>query len=123
MTPDNILLDLVESGIKVQLTPDWKHIEITGEALTDHQRASILANRAALIRRLIEVSRQRDQVLRAAMRVCDRWHDGTQARADMKRDVMETPIYLLPDLYNHFTGRNIPTGSTNINTPIKGQTK
>lgn len=123
MTPDSILLDLVQSGIEPRLTPDHRHIELEGEALTDHQRASILANKQALIRRLIELSRLRDRTLQAAMRVCDRWRDSPQARADMKRDVMETPIRLLPDLYNHFKEGDTPTGITNINTPIKGQTK
>lgn len=65
MTPEAILADLVKSGIKPRLTPDRTGIEIHGGQLTAQQRASILANKAALIQRLAEADRPIDQVKKA----------------------------------------------------------
>lgn len=46
----------------------------------------------------------RAQVLLMARRRCDDMQDGPEARAQMKRDVMETPVELLPDLMTVFSG-------------------
>jgi hypothetical protein len=41
-------------------------------------------------------------LLDAAMRACDQWQDGPEAREQMRQDVMATPEHLRTDLLNHF---------------------
>ena len=41
-------------------------------------------------------------LLKAAMRVCDRHGDGKAAREAMRRDCLDTPLHLQADLLDHF---------------------
>jgi hypothetical protein len=43
-----------------------------------------------------------EQLLAAAMRVCDYWGDSDQARAEMVADIKATPQHLRQDLLAHF---------------------
>jgi hypothetical protein len=43
-----------------------------------------------------------DRLITAAMRVCDRYGDGEQARADMEADCLATPPHLRADLLEYF---------------------
>jgi len=43
-----------------------------------------------------------DSLLIAAMRACDHHGDGIQAREQMKRDCLATPLHLRADLFEHF---------------------
>lgn len=42
------------------------------------------------------------RLLAAAMRRCDQFNDGDQARADMRQDVLATPLHLQQDLLDYF---------------------
>lgn len=42
------------------------------------------------------------ELLDAAMKACDHWRDGPEAREQMKKEVMETPPHLRGDLLEHF---------------------
>lgn len=42
------------------------------------------------------------ELLNEAMRVCDLWRDSQAARDQMRREVLETPPHLRPDLREHF---------------------
>jgi hypothetical protein len=50
---------------------------------------------------LVEEGPPLDELLEAAMRVCDRYGDGPEARADMERDCRATPPHLRADLLEH----------------------
>ena len=41
-------------------------------------------------------------LLEAAMRACDAWKDGPEAREQMRRDCIDTPPHLRADLRDHF---------------------
>lgn len=43
-----------------------------------------------------------DALIAAAMRRCDQFNDGQQARENMRRDCINTPDHLKPDLLRHF---------------------
>lgn len=47
-------------------------------------------------------SAQLAELIDAAMRACDHWQDGPQAREEMRRECMETPEHLRADLLTHF---------------------
>lgn len=42
------------------------------------------------------------ELLQAAMRACDAWQDGPEAREQMRRDCIDTPPHLRADLRDHF---------------------
>lgn len=44
------------------------------------------------------------ELLEAAMRVCDAWDDGPDAREQMRQDVLATPPYLRVELLEHLDG-------------------
>jgi hypothetical protein len=44
-------------------------------------------------------------LLEAAMRVCDCYGDGPEAREQMRADVLATPPHLRQDLLDHFQGK------------------
>jgi hypothetical protein len=46
------------------------------------------------------------RLITAAMRVCDRWGDGHEAREQMRADCLNTPAHLRQDLLEHFLGRS-----------------
>ena len=45
------------------------------------------------------------RLMAAAMRRCDQFNDGEEARQDMREQVLETPPHLRQDLLDHFMGR------------------
>jgi hypothetical protein len=49
----------------------------------------------------------RAQVLLAARKRCDDMQDGPEAREQMKRDVLETPVELLADLMAAFSSARV----------------
>jgi len=59
----------------------------------------------AEIAQLLAESRVTLEALTAAMKLCDFYADGESAREQMKRDVLETPPHLMPDLRDHLRGR------------------
>ena len=102
MTPQAILIDLLESGIEPSVTADGQGIAVPAGRVTPAQRAAILANKNELIEYLIEASRITSRVLTAAMRRCDEWNDSPVAREQMRQDVLATPAHLRQDLLDHF---------------------
>ena len=42
------------------------------------------------------------ELLQAAMRCCDHWKDGPEAREQMRQDVLGTPAHLQADLLDYF---------------------
>ena len=102
MTAETILSELIESGIEPAVTPDGTGIEVPAGKLTDAQRAAILGNKTELIACIQESARITAELLDAAMRACDHYRDGLQAREDTRRQCLETPMHLRTDLLNSF---------------------
>lgn len=44
----------------------------------------------------------RNRLLKTAMRVCDLWGDGVNARKSMQKDIETLPEAHLQELYSHF---------------------
>ena len=101
-TAESILAELLEHGITPKLTPDGTGIEVPAGRLTDAQRQAIRSCKAELIACIQESARLAAELLGAAMRACDHWRDGPEAREQMKKEVMETPPHLRADLLDHF---------------------
>lgn len=55
-----------------------------------------------VLRSLGDATRNFDPLTEAAMRACDAWGDGPEARAAMRRDCLATPEHLRADLLAHF---------------------
>lgn len=102
MTAEAILAELIECGIEPAVTPDGMGIEVPAGRLTDAQRTAIKANKAELIASIQESARITAKLLDAAMRACDHWGDGPQAREQMRQDCLNTPHRQRADLLAHF---------------------
>lgn len=102
MTPESIMAELLDAGIEPAVSEDGQHILVPAGRLTDAQRSAILAHKAALIARIRESARLTCELLDAAMRACDHWRDGPEAREQMRQDVLATPQHLRADLLAHF---------------------
>lgn len=102
MTPESIMAELLEAGIEPAVSEDGQHILVPAGRLTDEQRRAILACKTELIAYIQESARLTCELLNAAMRACDRWNDGPEAREQMRQDVLNTPPHLRDDLLDHF---------------------
>ncbi|AVO48536.1 hypothetical protein C6568_04090 [Melaminivora suipulveris] len=101
MTPDALLQELLQAGIEPGLTPDGEHITVPAGRLTDSQRAAIRQFKRELIERLQESARLTIELLAAAMRACDHWGDGPEAREQMRQDMLATPPRQRADLLEY----------------------
>lgn len=101
MTAAAILNALLEAGIEPRLTDDETGIVVPRGCLTDTQRRAIRAHKPELIACIQESARLTCELLDAAMRACDHWRDGPEAREQMRQDVLATPQHLRPDLLAH----------------------
>lgn len=102
MTAHAILEELQACGIDLECTPDGKNLTAPANTLTPHQRAQVRTHKAELIRLVRQSERITAQLLQAAMRACDYWHDSPAAREQMRQDCLNTPPHLRADLLAHF---------------------
>ncbi len=111
MTPRAIVDNLVAQGCAPRLTPDGCGIVVPKGAITEALKVAIRANKPAIIRLLTEAANDahnrpelapptapaapdHDRLLAIAMRFCDAIRASDKARADWRRDVLETPQHL-----------------------------
>ena len=111
MTPRAIIDTLVAQGCAPRLTPDGCGIVVPKGAITEALKVAIRANKPAIIRLLTEAANDahnrpelapptapaapdHDRLLAIAMRFCDAIRASDKARADWRRDVLETPQHL-----------------------------
>ena len=111
MTPRAIIDNLVAQGCAPRLTPDGCGIVVPKGAITEALKVAIRANKPAIIRLLTEAANDahhrpelapptapaapaHDRLLAIAMRYCDATNASDKARADWRRDVLETPQHL-----------------------------
>jgi len=104
MTPQSILSNLIASGIYLDLSPDEKNLYVPVGSLTPEQRHLITENKAALLDYLRDAKSITSELLAVAMRVCDCHQDSDRARADMREQVLQTPLGMRKDLLDHFKG-------------------
>jgi hypothetical protein len=102
MSPQQLIAQLWGSGIALGLSPDGQGLTVPAGKLTDPDRALILANKQSLVRLLTEAQATTTELLKAAMRVCDKHGDGKSAREAMRRECMELPTDMQRDLLEHF---------------------
>lgn len=102
MTAETLLAELLECGIDPGLTPDGTGITVPANRLTDAQRAAILGHKPELIACIQESARVTSELLIAAMRACDHWKDGPEAREQMRQDCLNTPPHRRAELRDHF---------------------
>lgn len=98
MTAHAILDELQACGIDLECTPDGKSLTAPANTLTPHQRAQVRTHKAELIRLVQQSERLTAQLLQAAMRACDYWHDSPVAREQMRQDCLNTPPHLRAEL-------------------------
>lgn len=101
MTPRTILSNLIASGIYLDLSPDEKNLHVPAGSLTPEQRHLITENKAALLAYLREAKSFTAELLAGAMRVCERHQDSERAKADMREQVLQTPLSMRNDLLEH----------------------
>ena len=98
MTAETILFELLECGITPSVTPDGNGIEVEAGLLNDAQRAAIRANKYELIACIQDAARITSELMTAAMRACDYWHDSPAAREQMRQDCLNTPPHIRAEL-------------------------
>lgn len=108
MSPEAILADLLRCGIDPVVTPDRRGIVVPAGKLSPEQRTAVVAHKAQLIERLVDLADLTRRLLAAAMRRCDQFNDSEQARQQMREQVLEIPPHLRQDLLDHFLGTPPP---------------
>lgn len=110
MNPHEILIALWADGVMVKLTPDANNLAVPAGRLNNHQRELLLSNKAALVTYLVSAHTTTVSLIAAAMRRCDQFNDGADARAEMRQQCLELPPHLQADLLEHFQGKpvNLP---------------
>jgi hypothetical protein len=58
------------------------------------------------------------ELMAAAMRRCDAFNDGEQARQEMREQVLEIPPHLRQDLLDHFLGKPPPCSFDALHEPL-----
>lgn len=94
---------LLDAGMTARVN-DGQLLIGPAERITDDLRAAIKDGKPALLALLqgqgLDLELQ--DLIGAAMRVCDMHCDGEQAREDMRSDCLNTPLHLRADLLDHF---------------------
>jgi hypothetical protein len=102
VTPDRLLADMWAQGIAVRLTADRRNLAVPAGRLNEHQRAMLVAHKAALTAFLLAAHETTSALLDAAMKACDAYGDNDVARKQMRADCLATPLHLRADLLQHF---------------------
>ena len=118
MSPDAILADLLRCGIDPVVTPDRIGLVVPVGQLTAEQRTAVVAHKAQLIERLVELADLTGRLLAAAMRRCDHFNDSEQARQQMREQVLEIPPHLRQDLLDLFSGKPAPCSLGVLHEPL-----
>lgn len=105
MKPDEVLISLWQAGILVRLAPDGVNLTVPAGRLTPGQRELVVTHKPALIDFLASAHTTTSMLIAAAMRRCDEFNDGEQARAEMRQQCLELPPHLQADLLDHFNGK------------------
>jgi hypothetical protein len=108
--PSKILRELHRAGVTLSLHGDRLSAS-PSHCLTDEFRDVIRARKPEIMRFLSDMRVTTEELVEAAMRVCDAWHDNEQARDQMRRECLETPPHLQADLLQHLR-RTYRKGST-----------
>lgn len=100
-------IDLYQSLLDAGMTAranDGQLLIGPAERLTDDMRAAIKDGKPALLALLQGQGLDLDlqDLIAAAMSVCDMHGDSDQAREDMRADCLDTPLHLRADLLAHF---------------------
>ena len=116
MTASHVLEEVSKAGLTLRLTASGGINVRPVDRLTPDMRELLKAHKADLAAALSQQSpleRKAPQVaaagddldsklLEAAMRCCDYWNDGAEARAQMVAEVRATPQHHRQDLLEHF---------------------
>jgi hypothetical protein len=76
------------------------------DRLTDDLRTMVRAHKQELLRLMADAHATTEDLIAWAMKTCDRYGDGPAAREEMRRQCVETPPHLQPDLLDHFRRTN-----------------
>ncbi len=101
MTAQSILRKLWEAGIRLRLTNDGLNLSAPAGVLSSEQRALLLIHKAELVAFLLDVQTSSKDLIKTAMKVCDRYEDNDLARVEMQLQSLETPAHLHADLLEH----------------------
>lgn len=102
MTPVDVLRQAYAVGLSVTIAPSGNLLASPAELLTPEMRDLLVAHKPKLLGFLREAEHTTAAVIEAAMTACDHYGDGPEARAEMRRDVLETSPHLRADLLAHF---------------------
>lgn len=102
MTPVDVLRQAYAVGLSVTIAPSGNLLASPAQLLTPDMRALLVANKPELLEFLREAEHTTAAVIEAAMRACDHYCDSPEAREEMRRDVLGTPLHLRADLLAHF---------------------
>lgn len=72
------------------------------DRITPQVRAMLATAKAEVVAYLAACERIMPRLMDAAMRACDHHRDSEQARADMRADILATPLHMRLDLMHHF---------------------
>ena len=98
MTPVEVLRRAYAGGLSISIAPSGNLRYAPTNRMTPELRALLLAHKPALLAFLIEARVTAAELIEAAMRACDYYSDGPEARQAMVDDVLALPEHLHADL-------------------------
>lgn len=101
MSPADLCASIYASGLSIGLDGDSLLVK-PASRLSEVLRAQIVAGKPELVRFLTEVERVTPDLIHAAMRACEHWGDGEEARALMEADCRAAPPHQRADLLAYF---------------------
>lgn len=104
MNPAALCRMLYEHGMRIESSGESLIVRPAAK-LTPELRDVLLQHKPAILTFLADARATTAAILGEAMKVCDEFGDGPQARADMRRDCKATPQHLVGDLLQHFRTR------------------
>jgi hypothetical protein len=99
MSAATLLCDLWLAGIHPRPTPDGCNLLLPVHKLTNLQRQSLKECKPEVLALLSDPLAQ--ELMDAAMKVCDYWKDSPHARMQMRMDIWSTPQHLRAELLAH----------------------
>ena len=110
MDATTVMRHLTAKGLTLRADAD-RLIVFPSERLSEGDRALIREHRAELMAFIEQASVTTSTLLALAMQVCDSYGDGPEARAQMRKDCLDTPLHLQQDLIDHFQSQVKGEGS------------
>lgn len=104
MSPADLCRTVYEHGMRIEANGENLIVRPAAK-LTPDLREALVAHKPELLRFLADAKTTTAAILVEAMKVCEQFGDGAQAREQMRQDCEATPPHLVADLLDYLRHR------------------